>query len=97
MDTDISINQNNNLNMKKEIVFRVKTLFNFTHRLCIEKDVKPGKRSVIYSVIAEETEPGANCAGSGDSNGRLQSGEVLLSESSLEILARYVLLELHYI
>lgn len=27
MEIDISIHQNNNLNMKKEIIFRVKTLF----------------------------------------------------------------------
>lgn len=54
MEIDISINQNNNLNIKKEIVFRVKTFFNFTHQLNIEKDVKSGKKNVIYFVIARE-------------------------------------------
>ena len=95
VDTDISINQNNNLN-KKEIVFRVKTLFNFTHQLCIEKDVKPGKKSVIYFVITSRPNLVPTIPARSDSNGRLLSGEVL-SEILLEIFTRLILLELHYI
>ena len=97
VDTDISINQNNNLNKKKEIVFRVKTLFNFTHQLCIEKDVKPGKKSVIYFVITSRPNLVPTIPARSDSNGRLLSGEVLLSEILLEIFTRLILLELHYI
>lgn len=40
--------------MKKEIVFRVKTFFNFTHQLGIEKDVKPRKKKCDLFVTAEE-------------------------------------------
>lgn len=58
MEIDISIHQNNNLNIKKKIVFRVKTFLNFTHQMCIEKDVKPGKKNVIYFVSVKETQPG---------------------------------------
>lgn len=59
VEIDISINQNNNLNIKKKFVFRVKTFFNFIHQLCIEKDVKLGKKNVIYFVIAKgKTQPG---------------------------------------
>lgn len=53
-EIDVSINQNNNPNVKEEVIFRVKTFFNFSHQLCIEKDVKPGKKNVIYFVISEE-------------------------------------------
>lgn len=58
--------------MKKEIIFRVKTFFNFTHQLCIEKDVKLGKKSMIYFVIAEKSSLVDNMLAQSITNGRLR-------------------------
>lgn len=96
MEIDISIHQNNNLNIKKKIVFRVKTFLNFTHQMCIEKDVKPGKKNVIYFVSVKETQPGCQPS-------QLQVTAMadcfwiqrFLSVCLLVVFIRYTFLELH--